>query len=295
MADVLERGVSFMSMLTGASATALEKVSVTTIQQGRVNICCSEDLSGVYFHRFEAAGTAAHNPPNVIRPFDYTVVGQGNWVIQTSPFLSQQISRAIVDAEDDIFGGDSTVAGNVVTISPYACLDSTGTVQLHSETGGDVTLPGTVSQGFHIFTVRLLAGTIELRAYPVVTDPASDAGINAYRRLDWAQNDAAGVTRPYKRTGKNIEWLVAASMPVLAASLTGAYVSKDFNAVLPAGFYLDASINSSTNETVFYSFDGTTDAGAFVFSSLTVGPSSIYLKYNTTTTVMRITKMTLRR
>lgn len=253
------------SSLLGETATALERISGTVLGTG--DMAFVQEGGMFYALRYNAEGTAATSSPSTIRPYDYASVGSGNWENSISPFGSQQVNRSIVNAEDRIFGGDATVSGNVITVAPYSCLDSTGVVQLFSDTGGTVTLPSEVSQDYFLFMVKTTAGDHEIRAYEAFTDVDSDTEVASSRFLDWWPTNSAGAARAGVLKGR-IKWWSRFTENTInsltdppAGITTAINISTMVPVVLVEGVHFGGQASSAVQHVYLSAVSGTVQVG----------------------------------
>jgi hypothetical protein len=117
-----------------------------------------------------------------------------------------------------IYGGNIYAIGidnNTLHISKTSCMDSTNSIKLFIESDGTtLVLPSTVSEGFEIFIVRYLDGTIGYKAYPyggsdrftVDEGAAADATIDAYRFLCFWETNASGYAKNGIFTDDTLIW-----------------------------------------------------------------------------------------
>jgi len=111
-----------------------------------------------------------------------------------------------VVVHNDIIGGDITISGNTLTITPCSCWDSTRTVWLESAGNDTVVIPGTNNLDSDVYIVQLVAGSaIDFKSYDHTgTGPAGDATVSAWRLISYAKNNGSGVTMPYRRICHNL-------------------------------------------------------------------------------------------
>lgn len=201
-----------------------------------------------------------------------------------------------LNTEGNIMGFDVTVAGNVLTITKGSCLDSTLEIPLAFTTDKTVTLPATVNQDFFIFAVRLTDGvTYEPRSYTTLAGPASDSEIDVWRFISYAKNDGSGVTMPYTQTNGRIKWHVLSNCPVLASSTTSAYLPYNISSVLPIAILDEVLIYVVLAQ--WLSYDGTNPLWEMQPESVNIiAPvASVYIRWDSATTIVSITGITLRR
>jgi len=259
------------SALTGGGYRALDAISQAVLVNGDRAIT----LEGgkLHVHAYNSSSTAAESSPGVIRPNDYA--SSGVWENQSSPFgdIGPTIT-ATVPIEGDIRGGDITVSGNVVTIGPCSCKDSTGLIPLHSDSNKTFTIPSTLNQDFHGFYVRLVAdSSIALNFYISLTgdgSPDSDISVNAFRRVTFAKNNGSGVTMPYIQKGDRIDWITKTSQPVIAATLTNSLTPYNIAAVLPVALLTEVVLANTAGAASGFSgsYDGST------LNTLTYAPNA---------------------
>lgn len=202
-------------------------------------------------------------------------------------------------ASRDIIGGDITTSGQTITVSAFGCWDSTGTVWL--ETTGNSTwgVPATNNLEVYLFAVRATSGgAISVKGYSTYAGPASDgANVNAYRFLSWAENNGSGVLMPYRQVGDQLAWVDEAESPLLTASTSGSYVSKDVSAAIPNTLFTQLTIASTGTFNLGASYDGTNAViqGLSVTGIEFVSTPAIYLKNGNGSSAVRFRAATLRR
>ncbi len=276
--------------LTGGASRDLDAISVAVLADGDRAMVCAND--SFYFFVFAAASTAAESSPSRIRPNDYASAGV--WENQSSPFGNTgPIVSTEVPIEENIRGGDVTVSGNILTISPVSCMDSTGVIRLYTAANTTVTLPGTVNGNFYVFITRLLDGvTFEPRAYSTEAGPESDAEIDAWRQRSFAKNNGAGVTMPYVQVKDRVDWISASNLPVLTASYTNSLVLYSIDTVIPAS-KIDVTLLSS--QAFYWAHNNSADLGYVPATQALPGVTGtgIYLRGGTSG-VVNITSTTLR-
>jgi len=223
----------------------------------------------------------------------------GNWVPLTfdSTTLFPVIS-ATTPKKDDIRGGDVTVSGNVLTITPCSCMDSTGKISLYTSVNKTVTLASTVNQAFYTFIVRLVSGgSFEFRAYTTMAGVASDAAVNAYRFHGYAKNDGAGATMPYMQYGDNM-WFNGTAFPILTSTPTTSWVSYSISAVIDNTVFKLITIKSASGA-ISVSYNGGTTVHENTHQTkqtAVIAPvTSVHLLLDNASAPVYIIGMTLRR
>jgi len=281
--------------LTGGGVRALDAISQAVLTNGDRAITLENGK--LHVHAYNSSSTAAESSPGVVRPNDYA--SSGVWENQSSPFgdIGPTIT-ATVPIDGDIRGGDVTVSGNTLTITPTSCKDSTGQVALYTGSNKTCVLPGTNNGDFYIFIVRLVSdSSCEFRAYTTYAGPSSDAQIDKWRFVSFAKNNGSGVTMPFIQLGDRIDWITSTNRPVLTTSTTDSFVSYNLGAVLPA-YFIHVFLVSNTNSSAqFYSYDGTTNINGAGTGFIEIQyVSGIYINYGSGgTTGIHIVSATLRR
>jgi len=224
----------------------------------------------------------------------------GNWVPLTfdSTTLFPVVS-ATVPIKNDIRGGDVTVSGNVLTITPCSCMDSTGKIALYTSVNKTVTLASTINQDFYVFQVRKVSdASVEFRAYTTMAGAAADTAINAFRFVGFAKNDGSGVTMPFYQFGDIVSWH-SSVMPIITATTTTSLVSYSVSAVIPSGVASKIKIVLSSVETLTVSYNGTNEISSYNalnYSPVEILPvSAIYLKTTTASAPVKVRGISLRR
>lgn len=229
--------------------------------------------------------------------------------LATTEFVTSAIENKSLESipnvqpASPISGLDITTSGQVITVTPGACLDSTEEVAMAITTNKTWTVPSTNNLETYLFLVRLVAdGSFDVKGYSTLAGPSSDATVDAWRFISWARNNGSGVLMPYLQVGNRIDWLVGTNRPVLTASLTTSFVSYSISAIVPIALLHSVSILESNNQAMIASYDGSTPIVAAYPASSTMGAelqlhpvSSIYLKASSATTPVAFYSITLRR
>ena len=211
--------------------------------------------------------------------------GTNNTQIATTAFVAAAVAAASsANTHNDIIGGDVTVVGNTLTITPCGCWDSTRAIWLETLANTQVTLPSTQNQDFFVFIVRLTGEAFEPRAYLSLSGPESDNQIIAWRQISYAKNTGAGVTMPFIQTGNFIFFTDATTNRPFIAGLTTSYVSYSISAAIPVGIVKSLGIMPyPLNGTIFLSLDGANplqNSGYNAYNMTKIPPvASIYMKY----------------
>jgi len=202
---IVPRGLATPTALTGGTEGCLDAIAVATLNHDTIAMTCTE-AGAIYFHIFNAYGTAATNSPSVIRPIDYA--GYGNWEMLSSPFSAQTPNVATVGPYDQIFGGNAIkTAAHVVTVDAFSCMDSTNTVQIYKSTSTAVTIPTVANAVYILAAVILTDGTHTISPYATIAAVAADVGVNitAFRLLDyWPTNGSSNACDGMIRNG--VKW-----------------------------------------------------------------------------------------
>jgi len=245
-------------------------------------------------HRYACIATTAADDD----PVNST---SGCWVQLTfSPTQFFPPISSTVPIEHDIRGYNASSSGNVVTVTPGSCMDSTGTIALETSENKTVTLPGTVNGDFHIFVVRKTSdSSTEIRAYSTVAGPASDTAIDSWRRLSFAKNNGSGVTMPFIQVGDRIDWITA-SKPQITATTTNAYVAYSVNNIIPISVLKKITLvhNVLLQTTVTYSYNGVDYHGTIHITGARakiLPVDTIYLAHDNLSTFIKAESITLRR
>ena len=116
------------------------------------------------------------------------------------------VQSAVRGTRNSIDGGNITVSGNTLTITPCTCWDSTRLIYLTTTENKALVLGSDVSATYLIAQVRLAAdSSVVFKAYADLAAIAADALQNAFRVIDFWQNTVAGVARAgFTRSG--IKW-----------------------------------------------------------------------------------------
>jgi len=242
---------------------------------------------------FDINGSDAHDGVDVIRPYDFSSSGFGVWKRMTSPldaYSPKIISGAPVIG--DIRGGNATTSGNIITFQNSSCLDSTGRVQLYHEAPLTVTIPSVINENHYIFMVKLVAdSSIEYRAYASEASVISDTDVSAYRKVSYTKNSSAGVLMPFIQSGDRIDWITS-SKPLLTATTTSGYTSYNPQTAIPI-LYKSLDLWDSTARIVI-SYDGVTAINGDISVQISIlYRSSIYIKWNSGSTAVYISSVTL--
>lgn len=205
-----------------------------------------------------------------------------------------------VNAEGHIFGLGITTSGQVITVSPGACLDSTETVQMALTADATWTVPGTNNLETYLFLVRLVAdGTLTVKGYSTYAGPSSDTLVDKWRFISWAKNNGSGVLMPYVQVGGTITWTVGSNRPQLTASNTTSYVSYNIAAQVPNALCSEIGLMAGSNGgslQLYFSFDGTTDFNSIALGWVLINPvASVYIKHTSVSTPVWFSSITLRR
>jgi hypothetical protein len=256
--------------LTGGGATALDGIATASIADSDV---CHVYAAGKYYYMvFDADATDAESSPNVIRPDDYSTAGV--WKIGGSPYGDVQVQPEVVSGlpiTGGISGGDVTVSGNTLTITPVTCLDSGLTTKLYTSANATCVIPSVANTDYYVFFVKLaVGGTFEFRPYTTLAAVASDADVSKYRLLTWAQTNGSSTVRPFKHIENHYEFL-GNDMPRIAAILTTEFVSKTISTIIPTASGMFESIKlcavGSATGSLIVSYDGTNAANSTNFSA----------------------------
>jgi hypothetical protein len=244
--------------LTGGGVRALDAISQSVLVNGDRAITLENGK--LHVHAYNSSSMAAESSPGVVRPNDYASAGV--WENQSSPFgdIGPTIT-ATVPIEGDIRGGDITVSGNTLTITPTSCKDSTGQVALYTGLNKTCVLPATNNGDFYIFIVRLVSNSsCDFRAYSTYAGPSSDAQIDRWRFISFAKNNGLGVTMPYIQIGGRIDWITKTSQPVIAAILTNSLTPYNIAAVLPVALLTEVVLANTAGAASAFtgSYDGST-------------------------------------
>lgn len=273
----------YATALTGGGAGALDAKAVATLADG--DIAWVATGSVLYVYKFVAAATDAESSPSRIRPDDYATAGV--WYLQN---VSADYSQMV---RNDIDGGDITTSGQVITVTPCSCWDSTRGTFLQTLVNKIWTVPATNNLEVYLFLVRLNNGTIDVKGYSTDGGAASDVGVNIthYRRLHWNKNNGSGVLMPCQQIGNRLDWLSASNRPILTTSLTTSFVGYTISSYIPKDLVSEFKLvglnvsyapiysldNSTIYETTMYSADG--------ISTVIPSVATLYVKAGSATTV----------
>lgn len=290
--------------LTGGGATNLDGIAIAEIGNNDV---CHVYASGKYYYMvFDATATDAENSPLVVRPDDYSTAGV--WKLASSPYGDLALLKAVVSGlanNDSIDGGDVTVSGNTLTITPTSCLDSGRTTQLYTSANQTVVIPSVANTDYYVFLVKLaVGGTMEFRAYTTIAGVASDADVSKYRFITWAQTNGSSVVRPFIQMAGRYSFTTS-SRPIIAASLSTSFASKTISTIIPTASGIFSRLKllaaASVSGQLAVSHDGTTPFDGCWFASGIPGtvdmPSaaSVYAKYLTTNCSLEVSGVEIRR
>jgi len=202
---IIPRGWATPNALTGTTSGCLAAIATATINHESIAVTCTED-GAIYFHIFDAYGTAATNSPSVIRPNDFA--GYGNWKMLSSPFSAQTPNVATVGPYGQFFGGDATkTSAHVITVDAFSCMDSTNSVQIYKSTSTPVTIPTVASTIYILAAVILNDGTHTVQPYATIAAVAADVGVNitAFRIFDyWPTNGSSNACDGITKNG--VKW-----------------------------------------------------------------------------------------
>lgn len=291
-------GIWHKFALTGGGTTALDGIATASIADSDV---CHVYAAGKYYYMvFDADATDAESSPSVIRPDDYSTAGV--WKLGASPYGDVQVQPEIVSGlpiTGGISGGDVTVSGNTLTITPTTCLDSGLTTKLYTSANQTLVIPSAANTEYFVFLVKLVAGgTFEFRAYTTLAGVASDAAVDKYRFVSWCKTDGSSVVMPFIQNDDTIEFL-GANLPQISATLTTSLASYAVSTVVSV---LCSEITYKSYNSVAYSasysFDGTNIFGVTSHQNdrvTTVKTASIYAKYTTANCSVKIAKLKIRR
>jgi hypothetical protein len=264
------------------------------------DFCFTFDSSKFYVHYFDESATDAESSPTVIRPNDYST--SGVWKLLGSPYGDLQVQCEVVSGlamEGNITGGNVTVSGNTLTITPTTCLDSGLTTKLYTSANATCVIPSAANTEYFVFLVKLVSGgTFEFRAYATLAGVASDAQVSKYRLITWCKTDGSSVVMPYIQNGQELEFS-GANKPQITATLTTGYVSY---AVSTVASVLAESITYQTYaggaNTVSFSLDGTNSIGNTAHTGnrmTTVKTANIYMLRDNADGPVKIAGMRIRR
>lgn len=297
-------GIWHKFALTGGTATSLDGIAIASLTNNDV---CHVHAGGTYYYYvFDATATDAESSPTVIRPDDYSTAGV--WKLGASPYGNLQVQPSIVSGlaiEGGITGGNVTVSGNTLTITPTTCLDSGLTTQLYTSANQTVVIPSVANTNYFVFLVKLaVGGTFEFRAYTTLAGVASDGDVSKYRFITWAQTNGSSVVRPFIQTAGRYSFTTS-SRPIIAASLTTSFVSKTISTIIPTASGIFSRLKllavGSGSGLLAISHDGTTPSDGCFFASGIPGavdmPSaaSVYAKYLTVNCSLEVSGVEIRR
>ena len=207
-------------------------------------------------------------------------------------------------ARRTITGGDITTSSQVITVSPFGCWDSTGTVWL--ETSGDSTweVPATNNLEVYLFAVRATSGgAISIKGYTTLAGPASDgANVNSSRFLSWGRNNGSGVLMPFRQLEDEVMWTDVSNRPVVTTSVSVPWTNYSLSAIIPVTLvkYLQLEGNQLVGTaTVAISADSSDNQIARLVSNYSgariLCPGSSLRMHSNGSTYVHIAGITLRR
>jgi len=221
----------------------------------------------------------------------------GNW---NAVFLSINDLYDVV--HNDIIGGNITVSGNTLTIEPCGCWDSTRSVWLETSVNKDVILPSDVNQDYFVFEVRLVAdGTSDFKAYMTINGPESDALVDAWRQVSFAKNNGAGVIMPFRQNGDDIYYSAATSsgnLPQLTATVAATLTGYPLSTVIPTLLKGYVEIRSLAGGGIAFSQNGTDvvwEIASEAVHPLIPANDTLYFRYSSSSSALKIRRITLRR
>lgn len=200
-----------------------------------------------------------------------------------------------VRVEGCIFGLDITTSGQVITVTPGACLDSTETVAMALTANATWTVASTNNLETYLFLVRLVAdGTFTVKGYSTYAGPSSDVLVDKWRFISWAKNNGSGVLMSYRQVGDRVDWLTS-NRPVLTSSVTTSYVGYSVSSIIPVDYTKELTIISQEVIQFMPSYDGVTQMSGYYPGSASILPvGTIYIK-SATSTYIHVSSITLRR
>jgi hypothetical protein len=285
----------FFTAFTGGGATALDSQSGAAMIASGDTYIALVFVGGIrYWYLFDATGTDAENAPDIIRPDDYASAGV--WRLQGFSELLGAMPSGI-----ELVGGmtgfecaAATDADHDVTISPGACLDSTGVLPIKRTTSLTKRLDASWAAGDG--QGGLLNGTVTLNTrydlYALLKDDGTvDAGwvsdddaigdylpadYVAYRFLRSHDTDAGANIVPTIQRANHIVRVVA-SKSILAAGISATPGTVDHSPFIPpprliaVGYGVTKTGGGSGSVQINASRDGIS-LGRLVISSTTTAP-----------------------
>jgi hypothetical protein len=241
----------FFTAFTGGGATALDSQSGAAMIASGDTYIALVFVGGIrYWYLFDATGTDAENAPDIIRPDDYATAGV--WRLQGFSELLGAMPSGI-----EITGGmtgfecaAATDADHDVTISPGACLDSTGVLPIKRTTsltkrldaswaagddqGGLLNGTVTLNTRYDLYALLKDDGTVDA-GWVSEDDAIGDylpAGYAGYRYLRSHDTDAdANIVPTIQRANHIVR--VPASKSILAAGLSVTPGTVDHSPFIP--------------------------------------------------------------
>lgn len=203
-----------------------------------------------------------------------------------------------VQPASPISGLDITTSGQVITVSPGACLDSTEEVAMAITANKTWTVASTANLETYLFLVRLAAdGSFAVKGYSAYAGPSSDGTVNAWRFISWAKNNGSGVLMPYRQVGDRLDWTVQTNRPILSTTISTSKTSCNLAAVVPVGLCREVVLTKTEPIYGFNtSYDNATNITASGQPLQSILPvSTVYLTSLSGTTTAEIFSITLRR
>jgi len=285
--------------LTGGAARALDSYSVANLVNGdRAMVVTGGKF---YFYIYNSTGTAAENSPLVIRPDNYST--GGNWELAGSPYGDLAIMPQIVSGlsiTGGITGGDVTVSGNTMTITPTTCLDSGLTTKLYTSANATCVIPSVANTDYYGFLVKLVSGgTFEFRPYTTLAGVASDTQVDKSRLISYCKTDGSGVVMPFRQVAESYTFTTSA-MPTVTASMTTSFVSYTLSTIIPVTIFETIKLQATDIAAIGFvaSYDGTDTASWLNYGGAVieiVSVSAIYLKYYNINSPVKVRGMRIRR
>jgi hypothetical protein len=282
------------SQLTGGGVGALDAIPISSLNDGDIEFVATGTI--LYVFKFIAAATDAENSPSRIRPNDYAT--SGVWYLQNVSADYSQIVR------NDIDGGDITTSGQVITVTPCSCWDSSRGTFLQTIVNKTWTVAATNNLEVYLFLVRLNNGTIDVKGYSTYAGAASDVGVNIthWRFISWNRNNGSGVLMPCRQVGDKIIWYGSSTArPVVTSSLTTSLASYTIPLPLAQTESFRLTGNGGSSVVISYSLDGTNvitynnEGTATVSPEIPCGSSALYAKYAGSDSYVHVAQATFRR